>query len=153
MRQGRLIQPVATWLLCGTLDIGYAMAWSKLSGNTVVRMLQGVAKGVFGDGAVDWGIGGALLGLVTHYAIMGAMVAAFVVLTQRWRGLTAWPWWLSGAAYGLILYLIMNALVLPLRFGAPFPPSDLMTGAVALFPHIFLIGWPLAWMFARKEKR
>ena len=42
--------------------------------------------------------------------------------------------------------LVMNALVLPLRFGAPFPPADLVKGAVALFPHIFFIGLPLAWL-------
>jgi hypothetical protein len=28
----------------------------------------------------------------------------------------------------------------------PFPPTDLVKGAIALFPHIFFVGWPLAWL-------
>ena len=50
----------------------------------------------------------------------------------------------------MILYLVMNAIVLPIRFGAPFPPADLVKGLVALFPHIVFIGLPLAWL-TRKD--
>ncbi len=103
------------WALCGTLDILYAAVWSVLAGSDPGRMLRGVAKGPFGDGAADW------------------------------------PWWLSGTLYGVILYLVMNAIVLPLRFGAPFPPADLAKGAIALFPHIAFIGLPLAWLSMRQE--
>ena len=60
------------------------------------------------------------------------------------------PWWLAGTFYGFGLYLVMNGLVLPLRFGAPFPPADLVKGLVALFPHIVFIGLPLAWL-TRKD--
>ncbi|ALH78847.1 hypothetical protein [Sphingopyxis macrogoltabida] len=140
------------WALCGTLDIVYAAVWSVLAGGTVGGMLRGVAKGPFGDGAGDWGIGGALTGLATHYAIMGAMVAVWFFVARRWTALTAWPWWLTGTLYGLLLYYIMNGIVLPLRFGSPFPPVDLVKGAVALFPHIFFVGWPCAWL-TRKDAR
>ncbi|MGB3847003.1 MAG: hypothetical protein WA940_14125 [Sphingopyxis sp.] len=140
------------WLLCGTLDIVYAMLWSVLAGGSVGGMLRGVAKGPFGDGAGDWGLGGALAGLATHYAIMGAMVAAWFAAVRQLPALARQPWWLSGTLYGLALYLVMNALVLPLRFDTPFPPADLVRGAVALFPHIVFVGWPLAWL-TRKDNR
>jgi hypothetical protein len=133
------------WALCGTLDILYASVWSVLAGSDPGTMLRGVAKGPFGDGAAGWGLGGALAGLGTHYAIMGAMVAFWFAAVRRAPALRE-PWWLTGTLYGFILYLVMNALVLPLRFGAPFPPADLVKGAVALFPHIFFIGLPLAWL-------
>jgi len=139
------------WLLCGTLDIAYAAVWSVLAGSDPARMLRGVAKGPFGDGAGDWGFGGALLGLATHFAIMGAMVAFWFFAVRRVPALRQ-PWWLTGAIYGFGLYLVMNAIVLPLRFGAPFPPADLVKGFVALFPHIFFIGLPLAWL-TRKDAR
>jgi hypothetical protein len=119
------------WALCGTLDIVYASVWSVLAGSD--------------PGAADWGLGGALAGLGTHYAIMGAMVAFWFAAVRRAPALRE-PWWLTGTIYGVILYLVMNALVLPLRFGTPFPPADLVKGAVALFPHIFFIGLPLAWL-------
>lgn len=137
------------WLLCGSLDIAYAAVWSVLAGSNPGKMLRGVAKGPFGDGAGDWGLGGALLGLVTHFAIMGAMVAFWFVAVRRVPALRQ-PWWLTGTVYGFGLYLAMNALVLPLRFGAPFPPADLVKGLVALAPHIVFIGLPLAWL-TRKD--
>ncbi|MBR2170774.1 hypothetical protein [Sphingopyxis sp.] len=139
------------WLLCGTLDIVYAAVSSVVQGGTVSGMLHAVASGPFGAEAAKWGIGGDIAGLATHYAIMSAMVAAWFFAARRWTALTAWPWWLTGTLYGLLLYVIMNGIVLPLRFGSPFPPTDLVKGAVALFPHIFFVGWPLAWL-TRKDK-
>lgn len=139
------------WLLCGTLDIVYAAVSSLLRGGTVSSMLHAVASGPFGDGVQQWGIGGDIAGLATHYAIMGAMVAAWFFVARRWTALAAWPWWLTGTLYGLLLYVIMNGIVLPLRFGTPFPPVDLVNGAIALFPHIFFVGWPLAWL-TRKDR-
>lgn len=134
------------WALCGTLDIAYAAVLSVMQGGTVTGMLHAVASGPFGAEAAKWGIGGALAGLATHYAIMGAMVAAWFFVARRWPTLTAWPWWLTGTIYGLILYYIMNGIVLPLRFDLPFPPADFVKGAIDLFPHIFFVGWPLAWL-------
>lgn len=134
------------WLLCGTLDIVYAAVTSVIAGGTVSGMLHAVASGPFGAQAATWGIGGDIAGLATHYAIMGAMVAAWFFVARRWTALTTWPWWLSGTLYGLLLYVIMNGIVLPLRFGLPFPPADLVKGAIALFPHIVFAGWPLAWL-------
>ncbi|MBU0826173.1 MAG: hypothetical protein KKA44_14310 [Alphaproteobacteria bacterium] len=129
---------VVAWLLCGTLDIAYAAVASVAQGGTVTGMLRSVASGPFGDGARSWGIGGAVAGLATHFAIMGAMVASWF-----WA---ARPWWIGGTLYGLILYGVMNGIVLPLRFGSPFPPADPLAGAIALLPHILLVGWPLAWL-------
>lgn len=138
------------WLLCGTLDIVYAAVSSVVQGRTVSSMLHAVASGPFGDGAREWGLVGDIAGLATHYAIMGAMVAFWFAAVRQLPALARQPWWLTGTIYGFGLYLVMNAIVLPLRFGAPFPPTDLVKGGVALFPHIFFIGWPLAWL-TRKE--
>lgn len=134
------------WALCGTLDIAYAAGWSVLAGGSVGGMLRGIAKGPFGDAAAGWGIGGALAGLATHFAIMAAMVWAYFAAARRSPELARWPWWVTGTLYGLLLYLVMNAAVLPLRFGAPFPPADPAQGAIALLPHILLVGWPIAWL-------
>lgn len=139
------------WALCGTLDIVYAAVSSVVQGGTVSSMLHAVASGPFGDAARQWGIAGDIAGLATHFAIMGAMVAAWFFVARRWQALTAWPWWLTGTLYGLLLYVIMNGVVLPWRFGVPFPPTDLVKGAIALFPHIFFVGWPLAWL-TRKDR-
>lgn len=135
---------LAAWLLCGALDIAYAAVASVVQGGTVAGMLRAVASGPFGNGARDWGVAGSIAGLGVHFAIMGAMVAAWFLAVRRWPALARWPWWLTGALYGGLLYVVMNGIVLPLRFGSPFPPADLVQGTVALFPHIALVGWPLA---------
>ena len=81
---------------------------------------------------------------------MAAMVGVWFAAAARIPALRR-LWWLSGTLYGVILYLVMNAIVLPLRFGAPFPPADLARGAIALFPHIAFIGLPLAWLSMEQE--
>ena len=58
--------------IAGTLDIGMAAIETAQHGKPIGRMLRGVASGPMPP-AVDWGAGGALLGLVVHYAIMGVM--------------------------------------------------------------------------------
>lgn len=143
---GRRSPALFAWILCGTLDIVYAMVASVVQGGTVSSMLHAVASGPFGDDARTWGIGGDIAGLATHSAIMAAMVAAWFALVRRVPAITRQRWWLTGTVYGLILYVVMNGIVLPLRFGSPFPPADLVKGAIALFPHIFFVGLPLAWL-------
>ncbi|MDO9367129.1 MAG: hypothetical protein Q7T68_01025 [Sphingopyxis sp.] len=138
------------WLLCGTLDIVYAAVSSVVQGGSVSGMLHAVASGPFGDGARTWGIGGDIAGLATHYAIMAAMVAFWFFVVRRVPAITRQPWWLAGTVYGLILYSIMNGIVLPMRFGSPFPPTDMTKGLIALFPHIFFVGLPLGWL-TRKD--
>ena len=136
-------------LLCGTLDILYAFtASAALKGRDPIAVLQGVATGPFGDAAASWGLGGAALGALTHYAIMAAMVAVGFALYAR-KPFTTMPWWLAGSIYGLALWFVMYGLVLPTRFGAPFPNPDPLALVVWGLPHWLCVAWPLAWLAGR----
>ena len=95
-----------------------------------------------GDAAQHWGIGGALLGVAVHLAIMAAMVAAGLWLARK-TPLGAISPWKAGLLYGLALYCLMYGLVLPLRFGVPFPNPDRVKLALGLLPHIAFVGWPI----------
>ena len=53
-----------------------------------------------------------------------------------------------GVIYGLITYVVMNLIVVPLRFPAAFPPSARGV-ATQLFCHIVLVGIPIALIAAR----
>ena len=123
--------------IAGTLDIGMAAIETALHAKPVARMLRGVASGPVPP-AVDWGAGGALLGLVVHYAIMGVMALVFMIAHARVGWVRANSL-VAGAIYGLGLYLFMYGLVLPLRFGAPLP-SDPVAIAKGLFAHMVLVG-------------
>jgi hypothetical protein len=133
---------VAT-LVCGTLDILWATLISLWRGREPAAMLRFVASGPF-PSATDLGAAGSALGLGVHYALMAIMVALFVVVARSRPTLVDRPW-LSGLIYGLVTYVVMNLIVVPLRFPAAWPPSTLSI-TTQLFSHIVLVGWPIAFI-------
>jgi hypothetical protein len=70
------------------------------------------------------------------------MAAAFVVAARRMPALVEHPiqW---GIVYGLATYVVMNWLVVPLRFDTPLPPKPLSI-ATQIFAHLILVGIPIA---------
>lgn len=134
------------WLICGTLDIGWAAINTAIGGGSVAGMLRFVASGPFGDGANDWDAGGAVLGLAVHFALMAAMVAVYGWIAAR--GITGklGPWWLTGALYGLALYLVMYWIVMPLRWPTINPGANAVGTAKAIFAHVALVGLPMGWI-------
>lgn len=138
------------WLLCGSLDSAYASALSLVRGKGGIGgVWRGVASGPFGDAADTWGLGGAIIGLGVHFAIMAVMVAAGLWLARKSPLGQVAPW-KAGTLYGLALYAVMYGLVLPQRFGVPFPNPDKVKLALALFPHVFLVGIPMFVLFRRR---
>jgi len=142
-----MYRPIAlATAVSGTLDILFAMTLTVLFGREIGNMLRFVASGPFPD-AKDWGDGGAILGLVVHFALMAIMAALFVLAARRFPDLLRSPlkW---GVIYGLITYVAMNWIVVPLRFDAPLPPRP-MAIVTQLFAHIVLVGIPFALITAR----
>jgi hypothetical protein len=133
-------------LIAGTLDILAATILSSIYGNGPMPMLRSVASGPFPD-ASHWGTAGSLLGLAVHFALMAIMVTIFVLAATRLRALWQQPI-LWGVLYGLATYVVMNWIVVPLRFQTPLPPS---TRAIVtqLFCHIVLVGIPVALVTAQ----
>ena len=147
MTDRSIARPIAiATLICGTLDILLAVILSSIYGKGPATMLRGVASGPF-PAATEWGAAGSALGLVTHFVLMAIMVTVFMLAARRVPALTNNPL-LWGLVYGLITYVVMNLIVVPVRFGAPLPPS---TRAIVtqLFAHIVLVGWPTAFIARR----
>jgi hypothetical protein len=103
-------------LIAGVLDILYAfIVYGPLSyGIQPMQVLHSVAAGLVGRDAAragEWST--ALLGLGLHFLIAILMAAVFVALASVFRFLTkqAVIW---GLIYGLILYVAMNYVVVPL---------------------------------------
>jgi uncharacterized membrane protein YagU involved in acid resistance len=130
-------------LVCGTLDILLAICLTVLRGKEPAAMLRFVASGPFPQ-ASDWGATGSMLGLVVHYALMAVMVGVFVLVVSKAPVLLDSPL-LAGLVYGLVTYVVMNLIVVPLRFPAAWPPKALSI-ATQLFAHVVLVGWPLAYI-------
>lgn len=134
----------AATLAAGALDMLAAIGMTLAFGRQVDDMLRYVASGPFPD-AQQWGAGGALLGLGVHFTLMAIMATVFVVAADRFPRLKAQPiYW--GVAYGLVTYVAMNLIVVPLRFGTT--PSAVGIASQLLF-HIILVGIPMA-LIARR---
>lgn len=138
-------------LVAGTLDILAAVGLTLFyARRTVADMLRGVASGPF-PAATDWGTEGAALGLAVHFTLMAIMAAVYVLAAAGRPALRARPI-LWGVLYGLATYVVMNLIVVPLRFEGAFPPST-RSVVTQLFCHIFLVGLPVALIASRYLRR
>ena len=93
---------VVATLICGTLDIVFAMILTLLRGKQIGNMLRFVASGPFPD-ATQWGPSGALAGLAVHYTLMAIMVAVFVLAARGRRTYSihrSAPAWLTESSLG-----------------------------------------------------
>ena len=81
-----------------------------------------------------------------------AVMATVLVLAVRQRPWLADKPLLLGIGYGLITYVVMNLVVVPMRFGTPLPPKTLSI-VTQLFAHIVLVGIPMALIAARYLRR
>ena len=148
---GSLVRPISVaTLIAGTLDILAATILTLIYGREPANMLRYVASGPF-QAATHWGAAGAALGLVTHYALMTIMAAVFVVAARGRPALRDRPL-LWGFLYGLATYVVMNLIVVPLRFSGAFPPRPISV-ATQLFCHIVLVGVPIALVASRHFRR
>lgn len=136
-------------LVVGTLDIVDAFVFFGLrSGTTPVRILQSIASGWLGRAAYTGGAAAAALGAVTHYFIAFGIVVTYFLVSRRMGVLTRHPI-AYGIVYGLLVYLFMNRVVIPLSaIGAATWPA-LPVLANGLLIHAFGIGIPSAVFAAR----
>ena len=142
----------ALWLrltaLCGAACLAYDLLVAGLPGGNAEGTLLRVAAGPFGDAALGWGLGGAVAGIVIHFALVAAMTGVGLALARGTILGDVAPW-KAGALYGLALYMVMYGLVLPWRFGVSFPDPDRLRLGIGLFPHVAFVGLPI-FLLARR---
>src|SRR5258705_13208109 len=105
-------------LIAGTLDIVYAIVMLSRVGRSPEWTLQSVATGWLGEAAFDGGSASAALGLTSHMLIAIAAAGVFY-FASRWVPFLRQRALLSGLAFGVCVYLVMNFVVMPLA-AAPF---------------------------------
>ena len=97
--------------IAGTIDIGAACLFNRVG---VIIILQAIAGGILGRQSFRDGLPAAALGLALQW-LMSILIAAIFVLASRW--LLPWlnrHWLAAGLAYGVVVFLVMNFVVLPL---------------------------------------
>jgi hypothetical protein len=133
---------LAGGLIGGALDILYAFTVWGMRGVPPVRISQSVASGWLGKASFQGGNATAALGLASHFVIALGMAAVYVAASTRLPVLRRRPW-LCGVAYGVVLYVAMTYVVVPLSAAQTGPFS--WTGlAIGIAPHIVFVGPAIA---------
>jgi hypothetical protein len=140
---------LAGGLVAGALDITYACVfWAIKAGVPAQRIFQSVAAGLLGTASFTGGWPTAVLGLALHFFIATTMSVTYYVAARRIPILGGRPV-PFGAAYGLLLYVIMNYIVVPLSAAGHGGAKDPLWVALSIVVHMFLIGVPIA-LFTRR---
>ena len=143
MTRRATIAVVIAWLLAGTLDITTAILYYVgPSSARAERLLQGIASGVLGKSAFDGGTATALLGLALHYLIALIWTVVFFVAVRALRT-RRHHLVLAGIGYGVIVWLVMNLVVLPMSRVSR-GPIQLRAAAIGAFILILCIGLPIS---------
>lgn len=113
------------------------------SGSGPVKIGQVIATGLLGPAAMKAGLPAAVLGAAAHTVILLVVAGIYVLAARRMDYLWRQPV-VSGVIFGLIVYGIMNAVVLPFSntpMGAG--PTDLKR-AIQIGIHMAFVGLPIA---------
>jgi hypothetical protein len=134
-------------LLAGFLDLTFACVFYGLKGATPERILQVIASGVLGRGSFQLGAASAALGAFCHFFISVCAALIYFQLSRRFEFLTR-KVVLSGATFGILMFLAMHFIVVPLSAATPGP---LKVGNVIgeLLSHVFLFGIVIAYAASR----
>lgn len=128
--------------VAGVLDILAAFTLSAARGGSPVRVLQGIASGLLGSSAFQGGAATAFLGVTLHFFIAFVAAAVYYGASRVLPILVRRPV-VSGLAYGVVVYAVMNLVVLPLsRVNFRTPPSSIVATLVAI--HMLCVGLPIA---------
>jgi uncharacterized membrane protein YagU involved in acid resistance len=143
LRRAQLADILAAGVVAGTLDITYACAyWGIKVGVPPRRIFQSVAAGLLGPASFTGGLASSLLGLLLHFTIAITMALVYYLAARRLRLLVRRPI-AGGASYGLVLYVVMNYIVVPLS-AAGGGAKDPLWITLSVVVHMFLIGVPIA---------
>ena len=103
--------------IAGTIDIGAAALINLLSPLVILHFIAG---GILGKAALAGGAPVLLLGLVLQGA-MSLLIAAVYVVACGWLPILRRRWVGGGLAYGVVIFLVMNYVVVPLSAWARWP--------------------------------
>lgn len=139
-------------LAVGILDGLFALTfYGLILGVEPMRIFQSVAAGALGrEAARGGGVRTFLLGLLLHFVVASCIAAVYyrasLILPLLIRHAVV-----SGLIYGMLAYLVMNYVVIPLSAIGPSSaakrPSIFLTEIIG---HAFLVGLPVA-LLARRS--
>ena len=141
--------PAIFWagLLCGIMDISAAFITWYPKGVKPARLLRGIAAGLLGPQSFTGGWHTAALGLAIHFLIAFTAATVFYLASRKLTFMVRQPL-IYGPIYGVLVYLFMYWIVMPLSARPPGKFSWLNT-MIAIITHIICVGTPIAFVESR----
>jgi hypothetical protein len=137
---------LAGGVIAGTIDIGAACL---INGRSVPFILHAIAGGLLAQRSFAGGAATALLGGLLQEA-MGILIATIYVVAGEWLPALRRRWVRFGLAYGVVIFLVMNYVVVPLSAWRRFPhfsPTKLAANLAAML----LFGLIVAYFASRRR--
>jgi len=134
-------------LVCGVLDIAYALTFYGTRGVPPGRLLQGIARGLIGPAAIQGGMPTAILGLLLHFTVAFGAATTYCLASRKLTWMIQRTF-RSGLLFGVAVYFFMNFVVIPLSAIHRWPTIGSLF-FVNLIQHMFIVGLPIA-LAARK---
>ena len=151
MERSRTFRAIASaGLIAGILDITSAFVIAGLKGVGSIRMLQGIASGLLGARSFEGGMATAGLGLAIHFLIAFTAASVFYAASRKLTFLTQRPV-ISGLFYGVLVYLFMYWIVVPLAIVNA--RHSVSRDVTAVIVHMLLIGLPIALVVRRFSRQ
>lgn len=119
-----------------------------------IYILHVVASGALGTAAYTGGLATAASGMLLQW-LMGIIIASIYVLASRQLSLLIEHWMTSSLLYGLIIFVVMNYVVVPLSRAGFMPGTTLSwfaTNIALMLLFGFLIGF-FAQHYTRPQAR
>jgi len=130
-------------LAAGAMDLAAAIVSNSLRGIEPLRVLQSISSGLLGNNAYQHGAASASLGVLLHFLMMFIICAIYYAASRRLAVLNERPI-IMGVLYGMVVYLVMNFVVLPLSafpHQLAYAPSGVFIGASIM---VLCVGLPIA---------
>lgn len=133
--------------VAGTVDIASAALIYRISPLVVMRA---IASGLQGGAAFGGGLGSSVLGLGLQWT-MSIIIAGIYLLAIRWIPRLRHSWIQGGVVAGIIIFLVMNYVVVPLSAIGAIPKFSTLSFLENLFAMI-LFGLIVSFFFRSKRK-
>ena len=139
---------LAAGLFAAVVEMIFVLPIQYALGASPTVVFQSIASGALGKRAFEEGTSAVLLGVAVHILISLVSAALYMAAAFRWEFLRRRAI-VSGSLFGVLAYVVMNFLVIPLSAIGFRWPRSLPLFLVSLAIHMFAFGVPIAAVCAR----
>jgi hypothetical protein len=133
----------AAGLGAALIEMVFVLPIQTKLGNSPQVVFQSIAAGLLGRGAFQGGIPAAALGAVIHLVVSLVAAKVYILAAWRWDDVLLRRPVVCGLVFGVVVYVVMTFVVIPLSALGFTPPRSLPLLWASLATHILAFGLPI----------